>query len=502
MINYILGVKREDSYRFTLVNENQSSSRAESQTSEVTVYKINHQQGFKIDYSLTIVDSPGFGDTRSAAEDKEISEHLCNLFSAELVGEVNAVCLVLQAALARLKQPQIFVFESVLSNAGKDLAENIRVLVTFADGQRPPVLEAINASGVPCPKTTDGLPFHFKFNNSALFAHNTSSAADCTSDFEAGGFDKMFWDVGEESMKRFFDALSVMKTKSLTETKEVLRKRQQLQNLVEKLQKQFPVGLDKLQEIKQSAQRLEELKAEVCRNDRFDFESSTKEALQVEISGAGNYFATCVQCRTTCHRYCQISNSQDRRQCWVIGSTGRCTRCPGRCYWTQHVSHKYKSESVEVTKKQSGKELKAREAMRDLERSTDQLRDEYDVIQAEVERLTERCVNCWNRLEEIALMSDPLSRPEYINMLIEAEESEAEPGWQERVQELVGQREKAEFMAKVKRGEIYLPIQCHYQHPLKSKARHDNAEMNIKRRRLDADAETHPDVKDETQQLH
>ncbi|KAI3374356.1 hypothetical protein L3Q82_005959 [Scortum barcoo] len=182
------GFAIRDNFRFKLIDEDQSRSQAESQTSEVTVYKINHQQGFKIDYSLTIVDSPGFGDTRSAEEDKEISEHLYNLFSAELgVGEVDAVCLVLQDALARLTPSQIFVFESVLSIAGRDVAENIRVLVTFADCKRPPVLEAINATGVPCPKTTDRLPVHFKFNNSALFAHNTSSAADCTSDFEAGG---------------------------------------------------------------------------------------------------------------------------------------------------------------------------------------------------------------------------------------------------------------------------------------------------------------------------
>lgn len=57
MINYIVGVKWKDNFRFKL------GSQAEGQTSEVTVYKINHQGGFKIDYSLTIVDIPGFRDT-------------------------------------------------------------------------------------------------------------------------------------------------------------------------------------------------------------------------------------------------------------------------------------------------------------------------------------------------------------------------------------------------------------------------------------------------------
>ncbi|CAL8366392.1 unnamed protein product [Boreogadus saida] len=64
MINYILGVTWDDTFRFKLVDEGTAKSQAHSQTSEVTVYKLNHREGFQIDYSLTIVDTPGFGDTR------------------------------------------------------------------------------------------------------------------------------------------------------------------------------------------------------------------------------------------------------------------------------------------------------------------------------------------------------------------------------------------------------------------------------------------------------
>ncbi|KAK1879630.1 Stonustoxin subunit alpha [Dissostichus eleginoides] len=160
LINYIVGVEWKDDFRFKLVDEDQSRSQAESQTSEVTVYKINHQEGFKIPFSLTIVDTPGFGDT-SIKRDEEITEQLRNLFSAEGgVSEIDAVCFVVPASLARLTPTHQDMFDSVLSILGNDVAENLQVLVTFADGQRPPVLEAIKASGVPCPKTKDGLPVH------------------------------------------------------------------------------------------------------------------------------------------------------------------------------------------------------------------------------------------------------------------------------------------------------------------------------------------------------
>lgn len=59
--------------------------------------------------------------------------------------------------MSQFTPSQKYMFESVLSIFSKDVAENIRDLVTFADVQCPPVLEGINASDVPCPKTTDGL---------------------------------------------------------------------------------------------------------------------------------------------------------------------------------------------------------------------------------------------------------------------------------------------------------------------------------------------------------
>ncbi|XP_060899548.1 uncharacterized protein LOC132978392 [Labrus mixtus] len=345
MINYIVGVNWEDDFRCKLIEEDESRSQGESQTSEVTVYKINHQEGFKIDYSVTVIDTPGFGDTRGIERDREITDQLRNLFSSQRgVSEIDAVCFVAQASLARLTASQKYVFDSGLSIFGKDIADNIKVLVTFADDQCPPVLEAIKAADVPCPKTEDGLPIDFKFNNSALFVENKSSAKGMRGGVRS--FNEVFWNMGTESMKRFFDALNVMKSKSLTLTKEVLGERYQL----EKLQERVKVGLAKLQDIKKTEEKLKEY-------------NSLGEA-------------------------------------WI------------------------------------GK-LKAK----------------HDNAQAEVKELISGSAKCLNRLKEIALRPDPLSYPEYIDMLIEGEKSEAKPGWHKRVQSLMKIREQAEIIAKVGRGE-------------------------------------------------
>ncbi|XP_047445292.1 uncharacterized protein LOC125010590 [Mugil cephalus] len=445
MINYILGVKWKDSFRFKLVHEDQSLSQVHSQTSEVTAYKINHQEGFNIPYSLTIVDTPGFGDTRGIERDREITQQIRNLFSSgHGVTEIDAVCVVVQAALARLTPTQKYVFDSVLSIFGKDVAENIRVLVTFADGKQPPVLEAINAAGVPCPKTKNGLPLHFKFNNSALFADNKSAAHSMSGgddDDDDGGFDQMFWNMGIKSMKKFFGALNQVETKSLTLTKEVLRERQRLEISVENLQVKVKVGLAKMEEMKETKEKLKEFEAEINRNEKFEFDVTVTKPFKEDISGSGNYITNCQTCHVTCHYPCPIPNDSDKVRCVAMGQDGYCKQCPGKCYWNVHFNQKYKWEYKEVKEKLTVKELKekylkATEAKKPVQTLVDKLKDEYDRIQGEVVNLIKESARCLDRLKEIALKPNPLSTPEYIDMLIEGEKAEAKPGWKKRVESL------------------------------------------------------------------
>ncbi|XP_032420275.1 uncharacterized protein LOC116720920 isoform X2 [Xiphophorus hellerii] len=461
MINYILGVKWSDSYRFNLVDDGQTKSQAHSQTSEVTVYKLNHREEFEVPFSLTIIDTPGFGDTRGIDRDREITEQLRNLFtSKDGVSEIDAVCFVAQAALARLTPTQKYVFDSILSIFGKDIAENIRILVTFADGQKPPVLEAIKAADVPSPKGKDGLPVHFKFNNSALFADNKSSAADTQSgdDDDDGNFDQMFWNMGTKSMKRFFAALNQIETKSLTLTNEVLRERKQLEVSVENLQVQVKLGLAKMEEIRETGEKIKEHEAEISRNDNFEFEVTVKKPIQVSISGTGKFITNCQQCSVTCHYPCGISNDANKRGCVAIDGNGYCTQCPGKCYWNVHYNQKYKWEYKDVTEKRTIADLKE-----NFEKATGQkmtveglmreLEAEYGIMQDGVNKLIDKSAKCLNRLKEIALKPNPLTTPEYIDMLIEGEKQEAKPGWKQRIKSLMKIKQKAELVTKVEKGE-------------------------------------------------
>ena len=62
IFNFILGVKLDDDFRVKLIDEVTASSQAHSQTKTITAYTIHCHKWFTVPYTLTIVDTPGFGD--------------------------------------------------------------------------------------------------------------------------------------------------------------------------------------------------------------------------------------------------------------------------------------------------------------------------------------------------------------------------------------------------------------------------------------------------------
>ncbi|XP_048376331.2 uncharacterized protein LOC125446648 [Stegostoma tigrinum] len=472
MINYILGVKWEDKFRYKLINEGTGRSQAESQTSSITAYQLHHREGFQIDYSLTIIDTPGFGDTRGISRDKLLTEQIQEFFtSPDGVDQIDAVCFVAQGSMARLTHTQKYVFDSILSIFGKDIAENIRILVTFADGQIPPVLEAINVAEVPCPKDKKGFPVHFKFNNSAIFAQRPISGdsvnkrdpdGSSEEEEESNSFDAMFWKMGSISMRKFFSALSKMETKSLRLTKEVLRERQQLEAAIEGLQPQIKMGLTKVEELRKTQQALNQHQVDLDANKDFEYEVEVTVPVQTDISGSGHFITNCQKCHFTCHYPCAIPNDSDKRGCAAMGHNGYCRVCPSKCVWSIHFNQKYKFDYETRKEKKTYKELKEKYEKASGEKMTQEkvmkkLQQELDGVQQVVFKLIETSSQCILRLEEIALRPNPLSTPEYIDLLIQSEKEEAKPGFLERIQSLNEVKQQAEIMAKISRQEELCP---------------------------------------------
>ncbi|KAM9321725.1 uncharacterized protein KZ484_021920 [Pholidichthys leucotaenia] len=415
MINYIIGVEWEDNFRFQLVDE------AESQNTDVTVYKINHQDGFKIPFSLTIIDTSGLGDTADIARDKLITDQLHSLITDKNgVGEVDVVGFVVQADLTELPPMQKQVFDSVVSVLSNDVAENIRVLVTFIDSSRPSVLEAIKASGVQCPKADNGLPLYFTFNDSALFAHKKPQR----DDDEGLDFHQMFWSMGAKAMKNFFGALNVMNTKNLTMRNNALRDRKVLESKAESLQEQIKLELFKKEKIRETINILNNQKSQ----KNTELEICVMKPHKDHIYGAG-YFANCQQCHITCHYPLPASSQSDTGGCCEVEQDGFCTECPGKCPTDVHFYQKYKWEYKEFKEKQ--KHPRATEDELAFQKLLRNLAADEDHAMSEMKRLMESFSECLNKLKEKS--ADSLSTEQYIKLFIDGEEFKRKQGWEKRV---------------------------------------------------------------------
>ncbi|CAG0905138.1 unnamed protein product, partial [Darwinula stevensoni] len=98
MINYVYGVKWEDPFRFKLiVDEGAGKSEAQSQTKWITAYVIHQQEGFRLPSTLTLIDTPGFGDTEGIKADDELKIQIHEFFSHGGnigVDQLDGICFV------------------------------------------------------------------------------------------------------------------------------------------------------------------------------------------------------------------------------------------------------------------------------------------------------------------------------------------------------------------------------------------------------------------------
>ncbi|XP_068609460.1 uncharacterized protein [Brachionichthys hirsutus] len=161
-----MGVTWEDDVWFQIVEE-ESRCQSESQTSDVTVYKIFGFEGITLPYSLTVIDTPGWGDTRGIDHDFIIRQTLFNLFRSHGgIHEITAVGLVLKASDNRLSDRLRYVFDSTQSLFGNDMENRTVLLITHSDGLTPRnALEALKVSNVKCAKNKNNQAVHFLFNN-------------------------------------------------------------------------------------------------------------------------------------------------------------------------------------------------------------------------------------------------------------------------------------------------------------------------------------------------
>ena len=250
MFNYIMGVEFEDHFRLKLSEEEDT----EDQRKCITAYTIHHQSGFKIDYTLTIIDTPGFEYRGGITEHKEVMVQIKTFISSEGFGDIDmldAVGFVIPSYPPRLTEAWQYIFNFVPLLLGKDIEDNIFMFCTFAISNRPPrVFDAVKAAKIPHRG-------YFKFNHEGLYSLDL--------DEDEIKFLHVFWNMGWTNFQNFFNQLNQVKSMRLKMTQEALLERTVHEDTLTNIQENTMLGTNKLEKTKEK-EVLKELDDQHLRN--------------------------------------------------------------------------------------------------------------------------------------------------------------------------------------------------------------------------------------------
>ena len=447
MANYLLGVEWADDFRFKLIVD-EGESQAHSQTEWITAYTFHHQKRSLLPYTITIIDTPGFGDTGGLERDCHITAQIKGLFSKpppDGIDHLDVIGFVTQAGLARLGPTQKYIFDSILAIFGKDIASNIFTMVTFADGGVPQVLAAIKAANIPSCDL-------FKFNNSSLCAKQNDN------------FAEMFWKMGVKSFEDFFTHLKTVEAQSLYLTKEVLNEREHLETVIQGLLPQIKSVMSTMDELQQEEKVLERLQVEATDLENQDFKYTVTVVHQRKIDlDPGEYVTNCMKCNFTCHYPCTLPNNDQKWRCaamnWLQARKNSvCGVCPGKCEWRIHENTQYRIEGYEKEEERTLDNLLEKfetvKSDKDAVKVTvEKIRQKVEELQAEVYVMICEAQQILARLDEIALKPNPLTQLDYIDLLIESEKQQCKPGYLKRLEFLQEARKNAKVIHQLNEGE-------------------------------------------------
>ena len=126
---------------------------------------------------------------------------------------------------------------------GKDVQENFFFMLTFCDGAKPQVVSALESKESGFNEIISQIKgnWFYKFNNSAFFSDDIENE-----------FVQVFWKISKNSFHEFLKKLTQTQRKSLSQTNEVLKIRQSLENDAKNISNKLKKGLDLMKLIKQN----------------------------------------------------------------------------------------------------------------------------------------------------------------------------------------------------------------------------------------------------------
>ncbi|BFU26587.1 hypothetical protein conserved [Entamoeba histolytica] len=430
-VNAIYGIKITDDFRYIIINEDnlkQYGDKSVSQTSQVSIYNIKRT---KRTPPIKIIDTPGFGDTRGIEWDQKITKQIKEAFENK-VSDLNAICFVAQSSNVKLTVSQKYIFGNIINLFGKDVKKNFVAMLTFCDGEKPQVINALQSKdcifSTIIPEIDE--PWYLKFNNSAIYSDNTEDE-----------FTQMFWKLGMKNFDDFITKLVKLPRISLEQSREVLKRREQIKAQLDAIKISLNIGFSKMNEINQICKQLYLNREKVKNNENFTITTTETVKKRVDLK-KGEVVIKCYQCNNICHDPCHcphgIKDGEEVVYCYIDQTEDKnCVVCGH--YYTHHKYSTYRYVYETVKKQETAKDILDRynagkKGVADAESILKKLEEEYYNIQMDCRDKQQELVECVNKLSEIALNGKVTSSSEYLDMMIQTENDEKKPGYKERIE--------------------------------------------------------------------
>ena len=404
IVNYLLGVEWNDNFRLKLIDE-KSKSRTESATNMITSYTLN-----LVGSTITIVDTPGFGDTAGIERDEFIQKQMKVFFSKTNVGHLNAVVFVAKTGEFRLTPAQKHIFNAIFALFGKDIQQILHVFSTFSDGSKPAITEAMNKEGIRCESV-------FTVNNIGLYIQEN----------EKNEMKKMFWTSNIDTFERFFLLFRKAQPVSLSQTQKVIHNRDHIRILTNNIVTLMEKKLNHSEQLKSQKEHILEHSDEIEQNSNFEFEY-VNQVHGKEDNKPEEFTTNCNDCKKSCHYPCEIDRDINRYQCKAMEKRGflttNCVVC--HCDWRKHRNDPYHyalieervTKTVDLIKKQYDIALEKKTSAEAIAQA---IQNEIDGIDKEIEVDKNSLLEMNKNVQKIALKQNTCDDIDYIEMLIQVE---------------------------------------------------------------------------------
>eukprot|EP01083_Nonionella_stella_P096384 270942_1 len=437
MMNYIYGVQKTDDFRLKLIEEQKKEGGdSESCTDHISSYRIKKPDGGNIDYDLTIIDTPGFGDTHGIEKDRQTLEAFKYIFN-KILTSINGICFVVKSTDNKLDANQTYVFNNILNLWAKDVADNIFILMTFCDGKRANCIDALNHNDV-----LKNCHRRLKLNNSAF----TDDPMDDDLGDDDGQFDELFWNMGMKCFEKFFKSLEEVKPKAIEQSKQVLRQRDNIQTQIHHISMSLDNQLRHQQKINAKKRMIKQHQKDIDAGKNVYYMEEEEE--WVKEPASNHLITTCVKHQKSCHPSCCV---QDKSECCMMNSDGYCDVCT--CPASRHINanYEYKLRVTKVRKVNLGKQKVLKQRKSDLSASQSQLKRLEGILKKNQQLVNRKLRDIQllrNELQKIALRPQLTTLGNYIDQLIEIEENSPERD-AEKIQMLKALKKKEDIIMKL-----------------------------------------------------